>query len=55
MSSKIFLKVGNIKGESTDEKHKEQIEVFNWSWGVTNAATGVPAVAVQPAGQLSTT
>jgi type VI secretion system secreted protein Hcp len=42
MSSKIFLKVGNIKGESTDEKHKEQIEVFNWSWGVTNAATVSP-------------
>ena len=42
MSSKIFLKVGNIKGESTDEKHKEQIEVFNWAWGVTNAATVSP-------------
>jgi type VI secretion system secreted protein Hcp len=39
MSSKIFLKIGDIKGESTDSKHKEQIEVFSWSWGVTNAAT----------------
>ena len=39
MSSKIFLKIGNIKGESTDSKHKDQIEVFSWSWGVTNAAT----------------
>jgi type VI secretion system secreted protein Hcp len=39
MSFKIFLKVGDIKGESTDSKHKEQIEVFSWSWGVTNAAT----------------
>ncbi len=42
MSSKIFLKIGNIKGESTDSKHKEQIEVFNWSWGVTNAVTVGP-------------
>ncbi len=39
MSSKIFLKIGTIKGESTDSKHKEQIEVFSWSWGVSNAAT----------------
>jgi len=39
MSSKIFLKIGDIKGESTDSKHKDQIEVFSWSWGVTNAAT----------------
>ena len=39
MSSKIFLTIGNIKGESTDSKHKDQIEVFSWSWGVTNAAT----------------
>ena len=42
MSSKIFLKIGNIKGESTDDKHKDEIEVFSWSWGVTNAATVGP-------------
>jgi type VI secretion system secreted protein Hcp len=42
MSSKIFLKIGDIKGESTDSKHKEQIEVLSWSWGVTNAATVGP-------------
>ena len=42
MSSKIFLKIGNIKGESTDDKHKNEIEVFSWSWGVTNAATVGP-------------
>ena len=42
MSSKIFLKIGDIKGESTDSKHKDEIEVFSWSWGVTNAATVGP-------------
>ena len=42
MSSKIFLKIGNIKGESTDDKHKDEIEVFSWSWGVTNTATVGP-------------
>ena len=42
MSSKIFLKIGDIKGESTDSKHKDQIEVFSWSWGVTNPSTVGP-------------
>ena len=35
MSAKIFLKIGNIKGESTDSKHKDEIDVFSWSWGVS--------------------
>ena len=42
MSAKIFLKIGNIKGESTDSKHKDEIEVLHWSWGVTTAATAGP-------------
>ena len=42
MSSKIFLKIGNIKGESTDFKHKDEIEVLSWSWNVTNATTASP-------------
>jgi len=39
MSSKIFLKIGNIKGESTDSKHKDEIDVFSWSWGVASPDT----------------
>ena len=37
MASDIFAKIGDIKGESLDDKHKDQIEVLSWSWGVTNA------------------
>jgi type VI secretion system secreted protein Hcp len=33
----IFAKIGDIKGESLDAKHKDEIEVLSWSWGVTNA------------------
>jgi type VI secretion system secreted protein Hcp len=33
----IFAKIGDIKGESLDSKHKDEIEVLSWSWGVTNA------------------
>ena len=37
MASDIFAKIGDIKGESLDDKHKGEIEVLSWSWGVTNA------------------
>lgn len=38
-NSNIFLKLGDIKGESTDQKHKDWIEVLSWSWGMS-AGTG---------------
>ena len=47
MSAKIFLKIGNIKGESTDSKHKDEIDVFSWSWGVSTPSSGGSAVAVE--------
>ncbi|MGE0797085.1 MAG: Hcp family type VI secretion system effector [Lautropia sp.] len=28
-----FLKIEGIKGESTDSKHKDEIDVLSWSWG----------------------
>ena len=37
MASDIFAKIGDIKGESLDDKHKGEIEVLSWSWGVSNA------------------
>jgi type VI secretion system secreted protein Hcp len=36
MASDIFAKIADIKGESLDAKHKDEIEVLSWSWGVTN-------------------
>jgi type VI secretion system secreted protein Hcp len=36
----MFLKIGDIKGESTDVKHADEIEVLAWSWGVNGAVTG---------------
>lgn len=47
MASDIFAKLGDIKGESLDDKHKDEIEVLSWSWGVTNAV----ALAGSGAGQ----
>ena len=39
MASDIFAKIGTIKGESADAKHKGEIEVQSWSWGVTQSAS----------------
>jgi type VI secretion system secreted protein Hcp len=36
VASDIFAKLGDIKGESLDAKHKGEIEILTWSWGVTN-------------------
>ena len=38
MATNIFAKIGDIKGESVDSKHKDEIEVLSFSWGVTNPA-----------------
>jgi type VI secretion system secreted protein Hcp len=34
----MFLKLDGIDGESTDSKHKDEIEVLSFSWGVSNPA-----------------
>ena len=39
MASDIFAKIGDIKGESQDDKHKDEVEVLSWSWGVTQSGT----------------
>jgi type VI secretion system secreted protein Hcp len=40
MAVDIFAKLGDIKGESKDDKHKGEIDVLAFSWGMSNAATG---------------
>lgn len=37
--SDFFLKIDGIDGESTDDKHKGELEIQSWSWGATNQAT----------------
>jgi len=39
MASDIFAKIGDIKGESLDSKHKDVVEVLSWSWGVAESGT----------------
>ena len=37
-TSDIHLKLDGIKGESTDARHRDEIVVDSWTWGVANAA-----------------
>ena len=36
----IFAKIDGIKGESLDSKHKDEVEILSWSWGVSQSASG---------------
>lgn len=40
MASDYFLRIDGIPGESTDAKHKGEIELLSWSWGESNAGGG---------------
>ena len=37
MAIDMFMKIGDIKGESKDKKHAKEIDVLAWSWGVSNS------------------
>ena len=39
MAADIFAKLGDIKGESLDSKHKDEVEVLSWSWGVSQGGS----------------
>lgn len=39
MAVDMFIKIGDIKGESQDAKHKEEIDVLAWSWGGSQSGT----------------
>ena len=39
MAANIFAKIGDIKGESLDSKHKDEVEVLSWSWGVSQSGS----------------
>lgn len=38
MAADFFLKLTDIEGESTDDKHKNEIVVESFSWGLLNPA-----------------
>jgi len=39
MAVDMFIKIGDLKGESPDDKHKEEIQLLAWSWGMSQSGT----------------
>lgn len=39
MAVDMFMKIADIKGESVDDKHKEEIDVLSWSWGLSQSGS----------------
>jgi type VI secretion system secreted protein Hcp len=39
MAVDMFIKIADIKGESSDDKHKDEIDVLAWSWGLSQSGT----------------
>jgi len=39
MAVDVFLKINGIEGESADDKHKNQIDVLSYSFGITQTGT----------------
>lgn len=39
MAVDMFLKLSDINGESIDDKHKDEIDVLAWSWGMSQSGT----------------
>jgi type VI secretion system secreted protein Hcp len=39
MAVDMFIKIDSIDGEAQDSKHKKEIDVISWSWGVSNVGS----------------
>jgi len=37
MAGSIFARIGTIKGESKDARHKDEVEVLSWAWGLSQS------------------
>lgn len=39
MATDMFLKLGDIKGESGDQAHRDGIDVSEWGWGMSQSGS----------------
>jgi type VI secretion system secreted protein Hcp len=46
-----FLKFATIPGESTDDKHKDWVEILSFHWGASQAGGGAQSATGSHAGQ----
>jgi type VI secretion system secreted protein Hcp len=50
MAVDSFLKLDGIKGESIDDKHKDEIDIESFSWGLANSGAATQGSATGGAG-----
>ena len=53
MAFDAFIKIDGIKGESVDAKHKDEIVLESFNWGVANAGAGYAGSAGRATGKSS--
>lgn len=51
-ASDYLLEIDGIKGESTDSKHKDAIEIESFSWGATNSGSAAKTINLALGKQL---
>lgn len=39
MAVDMFIKIGDVGGESVDKTHKGEIDVLSWSWGMSQSGS----------------
>lgn len=54
IASRMFIKIGDIKGESTDKSHEGEIDIIAWSWDVT-VGTGEAVSIIEATSDLAGT
>ncbi|WP_410497867.1 Hcp family type VI secretion system effector [Chitinibacter sp. S2-10] len=53
MAYDSYLKIGDVKGESTDDKHKDWVELYSFNLGISNPVTVGSATGGLTAGKAS--
>jgi type VI protein secretion system component Hcp len=48
MAVDMFMKIDTVDGEAQDTKHKKEIDVLSWSWGMSNSVRLMPEAAREP-------
>jgi type VI secretion system secreted protein Hcp len=39
MAGEMFLKLDQVPGESADRRHRDEIDVLSWAWGLAQSAS----------------
>ena len=39
MAMDMFIKIGDLEGESKDSAHAGEIDVLSWSWSMVNSGS----------------